>query len=109
MSPPQESFSRSLNPVGRGVTYPGSHPEAMATKYAYVTLGDTAWVKLGSKGIQLYIATEDETKKGKESMVGKLMVGKAGIRWLPKGRKGKGAKIEWWELDNVANRKLDRT
>jgi hypothetical protein len=79
----------------------------MAQKYAYVTLGETAWVKLGSKGIGLFITTEDPTKKGKESMVGTLRVGKAGIRWLPKGRKGKGAKIEWWELDELANRKLD--
>lgn len=79
----------------------------MAERYAYVSLGDSAWVKLGAKGIKVEITTEDKAKAGKESKRGTVWVGKAGIRWVPKGGHGdvgvRGAQLTWDQLDKIAS------
>lgn len=79
----------------------------MAERYAYLTLGDSAWVKLGAKGIKVEITTEDKSKAGGEATRGTLWVGKAGIRWVKKhgkDKKGvKGVPVSWDELDHIAD------
>ena len=66
----------------------------MAQKYAFVTVGGADGVELKNKVVELAIWDE-------KYRLGTLMIGKVGIKWLPKKkRRGKGSEkvITWEEL-----------
>jgi hypothetical protein len=67
----------------------------MAQKYAYVTVGGSDGIELKNKVVELAIWDE-------EFRLGTLMIGKVGIKWLPKRKqrgKGSAKTITWKELD----------
>jgi hypothetical protein len=67
----------------------------MAQKYAYVTVGGADGIELKNKVVELAIWDE-------RFRLGTLMIGKVGIRWLPKKKhRGKGGEktITWKEID----------
>lgn len=83
----------------------------MSKTFAYIETGET-YLTLGSKGIAVYITSQQKTGGGSERVVGTLFVGKAGIRWLPKkkwsvvkGRRVLGAPVSWSKLDEIAKGK----
>lgn len=68
----------------------------MPQKYAYVRVGGADGVELRNKVVEMEI-WDEKTK------LGTLLIGKVGIKWLPKRKKrNKGSEkvIPWEELDN---------
>ena len=76
-------------------------PSGMAgrRKWGYVSAGDSA-IQLGTRGVEIEI-TGDAKNKTAEAKVGTVYVGKAGIKWKPKGKRSPGGTVTWGELGRL--------
>ena len=58
--------------------------------------------KLGTKGLVVTVKVDDD-------IIGHLMVGKASLVWFKKGKKSKGHKVSWKDLQEWMLKKPEKT